>query len=62
MHDSLKGNELLLPVPFSRRELCLYSLFLRYSAKKYQFQDKSPLNDSVFNTAIFRKRHQNDQF
>ncbi len=34
MHVSLNANELLLPAPFSRIGLCLYSSFLRYSAKK----------------------------
>ncbi len=33
VHVSLNANE-LLPAPFSRIELCLYSSFLRYSAKK----------------------------
>ncbi len=33
MHFSLNANELLLPAPFSRIGLCLYSLYVRYSAK-----------------------------
>ncbi len=37
MHVSLNANELLLPAPFSRIGLCLYSWHLRYSAKKHLF-------------------------
>ncbi len=33
VHVSLNANELLLPAPFSRIELCLYSWYLRYSAR-----------------------------
>ncbi len=32
---SLNANELLLPAPFSRIELCLYSSYLKYTAKKH---------------------------
>ncbi len=34
VHVSLNENELLLPTPFSRIGLCLYSWYIRYSAKK----------------------------
>ncbi len=34
---SLNANELLLPAPFSRIGLCLYSSYLKYSAKKHLF-------------------------
>ncbi len=37
MHVSLNANELLLPAPFFRIGLCLYSSYLRYSAKKHLF-------------------------
>ncbi len=37
VHVSLNANELLLPAPFYRIELHLYSLYLRYSAKKHLF-------------------------
>ncbi len=33
VHVSLNTNKWLLPAPFSRIELCLYSSYLRYSAK-----------------------------
>ncbi len=34
---SLNANKLLLPIPFSKIGLCLYSFFLRYSTKKKNF-------------------------
>ncbi len=37
VHVSLNANELLLPAPFSSIGLCLYSSYLRYSAKKNMF-------------------------
>ncbi len=37
MNVSLNANELMLPAQFSRIGLCLYSLYLRYSAKRYLF-------------------------
>ncbi len=37
VHVSLNANELLLPAPFSRIGLCLYSSYLKYSVKKNLF-------------------------
>ncbi len=37
VHVSLNTNELLLPAPFSRTGLSLYSWYLWYSAKKHLF-------------------------
>ncbi len=35
VHVSLNANEMLLPTPFSRTGLCLYSSYLKYFAKKH---------------------------
>ncbi len=48
MEVSLNANELLFPAPFSRIGLCLYSSFLRYSAKKHMFG----FDDHVYHVEI----------
>ncbi len=50
LNVSLNANELLLPAPFSRTELFLYSSFLKYSAKKHPFG----FDSYVYGTEIMR--------